>query len=84
MKEAREREREKGECSGCPQIIGRAKRDGAQTPMTAARVMLKREGLCAPASLDVQALEGTRGLPVGFGFHATEALWSGRGLHSFA
>lgn len=80
----REREGEEGEHSGCPQTFGRAKRDGAHTPQSAARVMLKRGGLCVPALLHVQGLEGTRGLPVGFGFHATEAPWSGRELHFFS
>lgn len=82
MKEAREREGEKGECSGCPKTMSQAER--GINPSDRCEVMLKRGGLCVPALLDVQALEGTRGLPVGFGFHATAALRSGRGLHSFS
>lgn len=80
MKETRNRERRQGDCSGCPQTTGSGKRDDGGgrrgIPLPAAMGILKPRGLCAQAPLCVQGRSGvTPGLPVVFGFRATEAGW---------
>lgn len=80
MKETRNRERRKGDCSGCPQTTGSGKRDdgggGRGIPLPTATGILKPGGLCVQAPLCVQGPSGvTPGLLVVFGFRATEAGW---------